>query len=211
MLDSLEQALRVAADVDAPFGCCLLHGEERYPYEFLGRGLKRLVEMGYTLEVYDAASITLPEFLASVSAGSLFAQQKIVHLKNPHLYQKKALEKLLEWLEQQRGLTSKSAVVTYLFMSALKLDGRSVLVSRLKKWKFQVLKSAKLRPHEVVGRLKRRAQSAGIVTDDRALDTLVHIHDANLLLLEREWEKMMLYVGSGGRIDNEIVDLLGID
>ena len=211
MLNTLERALRMAADVNASFGCCLLYGEERYPYEFLGRGLAHLIELGHTLEVYDAASITVPEFLASISSASLFSQQKVVHLKNPHLYQKKDLEKLLEWLKKQSDSGAEPGIVTYFFMTAIKLDGRSILVSRLKKWKFQVVKSAKLRPQEVAGRLKKRVQAAKVTVDDRVLDALVHLHEANLTLLERELEKMMLYVGPGGRIDRKVADLLGID
>jgi DNA polymerase-3 subunit delta len=211
MLNTLEQALRQAADNNAPFGCCLLYGEERYPYEFLHRGFTHLVKLGHTLEVYDAATVTLPEFLASVSAASLFAQQKIVHLKNPHIYSKKDLEKLLEWLEKQLNYDSGSGLVTYLFMSTIKLDGRSILVSRLKKLKFSVVKSVKLKPYAVAGRLQERIQAAKVTADNRVIDTLIHLHEANLTLLEQELEKMVLYVGPGGHIDEKVVDLLGID
>lgn len=211
MLDTLVQSLRAAAAAEPPFGCCLLYGEERYPYEFLNRGLTRLVELDHTIETYDAASITLPEFLASVSAPSLFARRKIVHLKNSHNYQKKDLEKLLKWLETQTVLDPESVVVTYLFMSASGLDGRSRLVSRLKKNKFKVVKSDKLKPYEVEGRLKKRVQAADIAIDGQVLNALVHLHEANLTLLEQEVDKMMLYVGPKGCIDHKVVDLLGID
>jgi DNA polymerase-3 subunit delta len=211
MLNTLEQALRQAADINAPFGCCLLYGEERYPYEFLQRGFAHLLKLGHTLEVYDAATVSLAEFLASVSAASLFAQQKIVHLKNPHIYPKKDLEKLLVWLEKQSVADSGSGIVTYLFMSSIKLDGRSILVSRLKKMTFQVVKSVKLKPFEVAGRLQKRAQAAQVAIDGRVIDSLVHLHETNLTLLEQELEKMVLYVGPGGRIDQTVVDRLGID
>ncbi len=211
MLNTLEQALRQAADINAPFGCCLLYGEERYPYEFMQRGLAHLLKLGHTLEVYDAAKVKLTEFLAAVSAASLFARQKIVHLKNPHVYQKKDLETLLVWLEKQSGTDSGSGIVTYLFMSSSKLDGRSMLVSRLKKMAFQVVKSVKLKPFAVAGRLKKRAQAAKVAIDSRVIDTLVHLHEANLTLLEQELEKMVVYVGPGGRIDQRVVDQLGID
>ena len=211
MLNTLEQALRQAADINAPFGCCLLYGGERYPYEFLHRGLTHLVKLGHTLEVYDAAVVTLPEFMTSISAASLFAQQKIVHLKNPHVYQKKDLEKLLEWFGKQLNHDSGSGLVTYLFLSSVKLDGRSILVSRLKKLKFSVIKCAKLKPYEVAERLKRRIQAAKVTASDRVIDTLIHLHEANLTLLEQELEKMVLYVGPGGRIDEKVADLLGID
>ena len=211
MLNTIVQSLRAAAAAEAPFGCCLLYGEERYPYEFLNRGLNRLVELGHTLETYDAVSITLPEFLASVSAASLFARRKIVHLKNSHIYRKKDLEKMLEWLEDQAVLNPEAVVVSYLFMSASGLDGRSILVSRLKKNKFQVVKSDKIRPREVEERLEKRVQSANVTIDGRVLNALVHLHEANLTLLEQEVDKMALYVGPGGCIDYKVVDLLGID
>ena len=209
MLNTLEQALRQAADINAPFGCCLLYGEERYPYEFLQRGFAHLLKLGHTLEVYDAATVTSAEFSAAVSAASLFARQKIVHLKNPHLYQKKELEKLLAWLEKQSD--SDPVIVTYLFMSSIKLDGRSILVSRLRKLKYKVVKSVKFKSYEVAGRLKKRLQAVQIMMDERVLNALIHLHESNLSLLEQEIEKLILYVGQGGHIDQRVVDCLGID
>jgi len=206
MLKSLEKALSAAADSNAPFGCCLLYGEERYPHGFLNRGLARLVELGHTLEVYDCAQISLQDFLLTAAVPSLFAQRKIVHLHNLNSYQKAEYEKLLAWIET----LAQSSIITYLFLSTFKLDGRSILVSRLKK-KFTVVKSDKLRPAEVCQRLHKRAQTANIVVDSRVVESLVHLHEANLPLLEQEFEKMMLYVGSGGRIDQAVVDLLGVD
>ncbi len=211
MLETLVQSLRAAATSESPFGCCLLYGEERYPYEFLNRGFTRLLELGHTIEVYDAAGIPLSEFLASVSAASLFARKKIIHLKNPQNYQKKDLEKFMAWLGSQAGLDPEAAVVTYVFISAPRLDGRSLLVSRLKKNKFQVIKSDKLKAHEVTARLEKRIRAAEITIDSRVLNALVHLHEANLTLLEQELDKMMLFVGPGGRIDQTVADRLGID
>ncbi|MCD6292289.1 MAG: DNA polymerase III subunit delta [Deltaproteobacteria bacterium] len=206
MLKLLEKALAQAADSNAPFGCCLLHGEERYPHESLNRGLAHLVERGHTLELYDCAQISLQDFVATAAAPSLFAQRNIVHLCNLNRYQKTDYEKLLLWIES----LTQSGVITYLFLSTFKLDGRSILVSRLKK-KFTVVKSDKLRPAEVCQHLYRRAQTANIIVDSRVVESLVHLHEANLPLLEQEFEKMMLYVGSGGRIDQAVVALLGVD
>ena len=211
MLNTLVQALRQAADNNAPFGCCLLYGEERYPYEYLQRGFTRLLKLGHTLEVYDATTVPSAEFLTSVSAASLFAQQKIVHLKNPHVYPKKDQEKLLAWLEKKSDLDPGARIVTYFFMSSSKLDGRSILVSRLKKMQFQVVKCVKFKPFEVAGHLRKRMQAVKIEIDSRVLDSLVHLHEANLTMLEQELEKMVLYVGPGGRIDQAVVDRLGID
>ncbi len=211
MLETLVQSLRAAATAESPFGCCLIYGEERYPYEFLNRGFTRLLELGHTIEVYDAAGLPLSEFLASVSAASLFARRKIVHLKNPHKYQKKDLERLLDWLSSLAGLDPDAAVVTSVFISAPGLDGRSLLVSRLKKNKFTVIKSDKLKAHEVVSRLEKRVRKAEVTVDSRVLNALVHLHEANLTLLEQEVDKMLLYVGPGGLIDQKVADRLGID
>ena len=206
MLKSLEKALYEAADSNTPFGCCLLYGEERYPHQFLNQGLARLVKLGHTLEVYDCSQVTFQDFLVTATAPSLFAQHKIVHLLNLDSYKKAEYEKLLAWIESM----TESSLLTYIFLSTFKLDGRSILVSRLKK-KFIVVKSDKLRPAEVVQRLCRRAQAVDIIVDMRALEALVHLHEANLPLLEQEFEKMMLYVGAGGRIDQAVLDLLGVD
>ncbi len=207
MLKSLEKALYAADDSNAPFGCCLLYGEERYPHGFLKRGLAWLVDRGHTLEVYDCSQVSLQDFLVTATAPSLFAQRKIVHLSNLDSYQKADLEKLLAWIET---LPEANSIVTHLFLSSFKLNGRSILVSRLKK-KYITVKSEKLKPAEVIQRLLKRAQAASVGVDRRVLEALVHLHEANLPLLEQEFEKMALYVGSGGKIDHAVVDLLGVD
>lgn len=207
MLKLLERALHEAAGSNSYFGCCLLYGEERFPHQFLNRGLDWLIEQGHTLEVYDCSQITFQDFLVTAAAPSLFSQNKIVHLLNLDSYQKGEHEKLLEWLESQ----VESSSITYLFLSSFKLNGRSILVSRLKKKKFIVVKSEKLRPADVTQRLLKRAQTAKVMVDKRVLEALVHLHEANIPLLDREFEKMMLYVGPGGRIDQAVVDLLGVD
>ncbi len=206
MLKSLEKAIYAADDSKAPFACCLLHGEERYPHSFLSRGLAWLVERGHTLEVYDCAQTSLNDFLATATAPSLFSRQKIIHLLNLDSYQKTDLEKLLKWIET----LPESDSVTYLFLSSFKLDGRSILVSRLKK-KYITVKSEKMRPADVVQHLLKRAGKAGVAADRRVLEALVHLHEANLPLLEQELEKMILYVGVSGKIDQTVVDLLGVD
>ena len=206
MLKSLEKALHGAADNNGPFGCCLLYGEERYPHQFLSRGLAWLVEQGHTLEVYDCSQVSFQDFLVTAATPSLFSQRKIVHLLNLDSYQKSEHEKLLTWLESQ----VESSPITYLFLSSFKLNGRSILVSRLKK-KYLTVKSEKLRPPEVSQRLFKRAQAAKVMVDKRVLEALVHLHEANIPLLDREFEKMILYVGPGGRIDQAVVDLLGVD
>lgn len=165
-----------------------------------------LVERGHTLEVYDCAQVSLQDFLSTAAAPSLFAQRKIVHLSNLDSYQKSDLEKLLEWIET---LPAGNAV-THLFLSSFKLNGRSILVSRLKK-KYITVKSEKLKPAAVMQRLLKQAQSNSVEVDRRVLEALVHLHEVNLPLLEQEFEKMFLYVGSGGKIDQTVVDLLGVD
>lgn len=59
--------------------------------------------------------------------------------------------------------------------------------------------------------LTRRLQGLEVEVAPRVLEELLLLHDGNLPVVERELEKMALYVGPGGRIDQAVVERLGVD
>ncbi|HDS16997.1 MAG TPA: DNA polymerase III subunit delta [Proteobacteria bacterium] len=206
MLKTLDEAFSRAL-TDTSFWGCLLYGSENYPHAYLSHGLKTLADRGQVLEIFDCSQLSLPDFRLTCATPSFFAASKIVHLYNLDQFAKNDLEKLLEWIERE----APRSPVRALFLSSFKLDGRSFLVSRLKKKDFFIVKSDKMKPAEVRQRLLQRLQEHEIAIDGKVLDELVLLHDANLPMLESELEKMELYVGPGGRIDRRTADLLGVD
>jgi DNA polymerase-3 subunit delta len=204
MLDRLRQILRQAADPDSPFGGCLVYGGEDFLHDYLGRGLQSLVERGRTLEKYDCGQTSFEDFLVTAAAPSFFATDKIVYLTNLSAWKRAEQEQLIAWLKGQAA----SSPVSQLFISGRKLVGNRFPISSLKKL-LPVLKSARPRPSDTVRLLAGRLRRLEVKAASRVLEELVYQHDNNLPLVERELEKMALFVGPGGCIDHRVVELLG--
>lgn len=206
MLDRLRQILRQAADPASPFGGCLVYGQDDFLHDSLNRGLQSLVERGRTLEKYDCSQISFEDFLVTAAAPSFFASEKIVLLLNFSSWNRSEQEKLLAWLKD----SASSSPVAQLFITSRKLAGNRFPVSSLKKL-LPVFKSAKPKPAELSRLAARYLQRLEVKAVPRVLEELVRLHDGNLALVERELEKMALYVGPGGTIDSRVVERLGVD
>jgi len=206
MLKLLRQAFATAASAKDPFGSCLVYGKDPYLHEQLARGLKALGSQGHTLEIYDCAKLPFQDFIVTVAAPSLFASRKIVHLCNLDAYRESDCRKLIAWIDEE----AVAGPIGYLFLSSYKFAGNRFPVTALKK-KILTLKSEKPQKHEVIAFLRKRLGQLQVQPAAGVLEQLVELHDANLPLLENEIEKLGLYVGPGGRLDEKVVDRLGVD
>lgn len=207
MLADLEKALAQAAAVDAEFNGAFLYGEEAAIHQFLTQGLRRLAVSGQTVEIFDAEQVGVVDFLATGVAPSFFAPRKIIHLCNLDKYSRADQERLADWLQSKAAGSSVQA----LFLSARKFDGRSFFCARARKAGLQLIKCDQLKAPEVKQVLIQVLKRERIRMSAALLDDLISLHDANLPLLLNELEKMILYVGPEGRIDEEVIDQLGVD
>ncbi len=206
MLKKLAQALKEAEHPQAPFGGCLVYGEDPLLYDHLARGLKALAARGRTLESCDCSSLGFADFLVSTAAPSFFAVNKVVHLTKLSAWPRADQERFVAWLKDG----AVSGPIDYLFITDRRLAGNRFPVTALKKV-LVCLKSARPRPQEAVAWLQSRLPRLEVRAAPGVLRQLVDLHEGNLALIERELEKMALYVGSGGVIEMTTVELLGAD
>lgn len=207
MLADLQQALARAAAEDADFSGAFLFGEEAAIHQYLSQGLRRLAEGGRTVEIFDAEQTRIVDFLATGVAPSFFAPRKIIHLSNLNKYSRSDLERLADWLQAKAAGSSVQA----LFLSARKFDGRSFFCGRARKAGLGLIKCDPLKAPEVKQALVNLLKPDRIRMSSALLDDLISLHDANLPLLLNELEKMILYVGPEGRIDEKVINQLGVD
>lgn len=205
MLSRLNQSLKQAALTEAEFGCCLVYGQEHYLVSHLFSSLKKLIRQQETITVeqYDYSQVSLEEVLPNWDALSLFAEKKIIVLSHLDRLKKNDAKLLKEWLDTHHGASG-----LFLFLTAVKVDGRLPLVKSVKKCG-EVIKTDHLPPAEVRKLMVRHGEEYDVSFAPQVIDSLIHYHDGNLQLIFREVEKLALFVGPGGVVTSDDLELLG--
>ncbi len=205
MFSRLDQSLKQAALTEAEFGCCLVYGQEHYPVSYLFSSLKKLIQQqeSITVEQYDYSQVSLEEILPNWDGLSLFAEKKIIVLSHLDRLKKNDAKLLKEWLDAHHDASG-----LFLFLTAVKVDGRLPFVKSVKKCG-EVIKTDHLPPAEVRKLMSRHGQEYDVSFIPQVIDTLIHYHDGNLQLIFREVEKLALFVGPGGVVKSEDLELLG--
>ncbi len=205
MLSRLDACLKQAASPEAPFGCCLVYGQERYPVSYLLSSLKKILQRqeNITVEQYDYSQVSLAEILPHWDGLSLFAEKKIILLTYLDGLRKNDAALLSEWLDSQHDGSG-----IFLFCTATKVDGRSPFFKSMKKYG-EVVRTDRLPPAQAGRLVACHAEEYGVVFAPRVIDTLLHYHEGNLQLVFREVEKLSLFVGPGGKVGMEELELLG--
>ncbi|MBN2232313.1 MAG: DNA polymerase III subunit delta [Deltaproteobacteria bacterium] len=206
MLDNLRSCIRRADDAEGAFGCCLLYGDESFPLSLLEESLSARMRKNdwLTVERYDVSQQRLDEVLPLFDAPSLFAPRKIVVLTHLEALRKSDGELLAAWLTEHGAADGP-----FLFLSAAaRFDARQRLYKTLKKLG-SVIFTDKLGPADRRQLVAREAQRCEVACAAEVVDQLLHYYDNHLQLIAREIDKLSLYVGPGGIIDEETVNLLG--
>ncbi len=205
MLSRLDACLKQAASPEAPFGCCLVYGQERYPVSYLLSSLKNILQQqeSVTVEQYDYSQVSLAEVLPNWDGLSLFAERKIILLTHLDGLRKNDAALLSEWLDFHHN-----AGGIFLFCTATKVDGRSPFFRAVKKYG-EIVKTDKMPPAQANKLAAVHGEEYGVAFAPRVIDTLIHYHEGNLQLVFREVEKLALFVGPGGQVGQEELELLG--
>jgi DNA polymerase-3 subunit delta len=112
------------------------------------------------------------------------------------------LDKLLEYLASPVDY----AVIIFT-VDADKLDERKKVVKVLKE-RDAVLPFLSLKPDELREWVQQKAEHAGFVFQNEALDQIILYTSGHLQALSAEIEKISLYVGQGGTATADVIDLL---
>jgi DNA polymerase-3 subunit delta len=183
----------------------LFLGEERLFHEelleaVLGKILPE-VEREFNWAKFDAAMVTAAELTANLETGSLFGNIRVILLNNYENASGEIETALLKGLNQlPQGV--------YLFVSALKLDGRKKASQELRK-RIPVVDCNKLANADLPVWIKQRAKKMGLELSPEQARLVGERADGDLLRVRTELEKMAIFIGENSKItDAELEALL---
>ncbi len=193
----------------------VLYGTESFlAEEFISLARREMIDPTYAdlnIGVYDCTETALSEILQDAETLPFMADHRLVIANQAYfLTGAKSVSKgeadpdaLLAYLENPPSYTS-----LLLHIEADKLDERKKLVKALQQ-KAKVIAFQPLRDADLYGWIERRAEKYGGVIERPQAMRLAERVGSELRLLDKELEKMVLYVGGqGAAITDEVIELL---
>lgn len=181
-----------------------LGGESLFHEELLEAVLTKMLpeaEREFNWIRFDAANVTAEELTANLETGSLFGNTRIIHLNNFENASGEIETALLNSFNQlPQGV--------YLFVSALKLDGRKKTHQELQK-RIAVVDCNKLSNTDLPGWIRQRAKKMGLDLTPEQARLVGERTNGDLLRVRTELEKMAIYAGKKEKLtDAEFEALL---
>ncbi|WP_027407863.1 DNA polymerase III subunit delta [Anoxybacteroides tepidamans] len=192
----------------------LLYGTESFllneTQERIIQAALRDEERDFHLSVYDCEETPIEVAIEEAETLPFFGERKVVIVKNPYfLTPEKAKEKIEHNLKKlEEYITSPSPFSIVIFTGLYeKLDERKKIVKRLMN-EAEVAAAFSLGEKELRRWIDDRAHANGTAITQEAAETLLQLAGTNLMSLANELDKLSLFVGQGGTIEKETVELL---
>ncbi|WP_377888417.1 DNA polymerase III subunit delta [Alkalihalobacillus sp. R86527] len=167
-------------------------------------------EREFGLATYDLNETPVQEAIEEAETMPFLGEKRVVLLKNPSfLTAVKDKSKVEHNLDALMQYAENPSPFTILIIEAPyeKLDERKKLVKSLKK-AGAFVKAEALEDRHLGDWLQQRAKELHVALDKAGEERLVQLIGSHLMLLQQEIDKMALYVGEGGTVNEEVVDLL---
>ncbi len=181
-----------------------LGGENLFHEELLEAASGKILpedELEFNWIRFDAVTVGAEELAANLETGSLFGNTRIIHLNNFENASGEIETALL------RGFNQLPQGV-YLFISALKLDGRKKIHQELQK-RIPVVDCNKLTNADLPVWIRQRAQKKGLELSLEQARLIGERTNGDLLRVRTELEKMAIYTGKNEKMtDAELEALL---
>ncbi|WP_374721709.1 DNA polymerase III subunit delta [Peribacillus tepidiphilus] len=192
----------------------LLFGNE----PFLINETKRLIvehalneeELDFNLSQFDLEEIPVEKALEEAETLPFMGEKRVVFLHNPvFLTTEKSKSKVEHQIGSLERYIQNPAPYSVIVLSAPyeKLDERKKITKELKR-RAVVVETKKLNEQELKSWVHDKVRAAGKKIDEEALRTLLELAGTNLMLLNSEVDKMLLYIGQDDIITKETVELL---
>ncbi|WP_153123346.1 DNA polymerase III subunit delta [Peribacillus tepidiphilus] len=192
----------------------LLFGNE----PFLINETKRLIvehalneeELDFNLSQFDLEEIPVEKALEEAETLPFMGEKRVVFLHNPvFLTTEKSKSKVEHQIASLERYIQNPAPYSVIVLSAPyeKLDERKKITKELKR-RAVVVETKKLNEQELKSWVHDKVRAAGKKMDEEALRTLLELAGTNLMLLNSEVDKMLLYIGQDDIITKETVELL---
>ena len=180
-----------------------LGGESLFHEELLEAVLGKMLpeaEREFNWSRFDAAIVTEEELTANLETGSLFGNTRVILLNNFENASGEIGTVLLKSFNQlPQGV--------YLFVSALKLDGRKKVNQELQK-RITVVDCNKLSNADLPVWIRQRAKKMGLELTPEQGRLVGERTNGDLLRVRTELEKMAIYAGIKERITDAELDTL---
>lgn len=181
-----------------------LGGESLFHEELLEAVLGKMLpeaEREFNWSRFDAATVTAEELTANLETGSLFGNTRIILLNN---FENASSESETVLLNSYNQLPQG----VYLFVSALKLDGRKKVNQELQK-RIPVVDCNKLANTDLPAWIRQRAKKMGLELTPEQGRLVGERTNGDLIRVRTELEKMAIYAGKKEKMtDAELEALL---
>lgn len=167
-------------------------------------------EKDFNLSIYDMEETAIETALEDAETLPFIGERRVVVMKNPVFLtsekKKEKAEHRIEKLEQYIHSPAPYSVVVFVAPYE-KLDERKKITKLLKK-QATVLEMKSLSDSETIKWMENVAQEALVELEKDAINQLLILTAGDLMVIHQELQKLSLYVGEGGLITVDTVNLL---
>jgi DNA polymerase-3 subunit delta len=192
----------------------VMYGKESY---FIDETLHLLVrtvlndeERDFNLSTYDLEEVPIDIAIEDAQTLPFFGDKRVVIVKNSVFLtgtkDKEKIDHNLQLLEAYIQSPSPTAIFV-LVVNAEKLDERKKLTKLLKK-EAEVFEATLSDENSLVNWIHSETKQLGVNITDEAVGLLLQYVRGSITLLVQELNKMAMYVGQDGTINDEVVQLL---
>lgn len=192
----------------------LLYGTESFllneTYERIIRIVLSEEEREFNLSIYDCEETPVEAAIEDAETLPFFGEKRVVLIKNPYfLTAEKGKEKIEHNLKKIEAYIASPSPFSVVIFAGLyeKLDERKKLTKLLLN-NAEVFVASSLNENELREWMRERLQNHGVVMDEEAMETLLQLAGTNVMSLANELDKLALFVGQGGTVTKETVEIL---
>ncbi|ASS91981.1 DNA polymerase III subunit delta [Aeribacillus pallidus] len=192
----------------------LFYGKESF---LLNETIRKLLteaisedEREFNYSVYDMEETNIETAVEDGETMPFLGERRMVVVKNPYFLtsekKKEKVEHNLKKLEQYVENPAPFTVFVFLLPHE-KIDERKKLTKQIKK-AATVVEMNSFSEEETVKWIKEKAEAENVAMEKEAIDELIEKTSGNLMIIDKEMEKLCAYVGSGNELTTEIVKQL---
>lgn len=167
-------------------------------------------EREFNYSVYDMEETNIETAVEDGETMPFLGERRMVVVKNPYFLtsekKKEKVEHNLKKLEQYVENPAPFTVFVFLLPHE-KIDERKKLTKQIKK-AATVVEMNSFSEEETVKWIKEKAEAENVAMEKEAIDELIEKTSGNLMIIDKEMEKLCAYVGSGNKLTAEIVKQL---
>lgn len=194
----------------------LLYGKEEYLLETCVKRIKKLFgKLILGINYIQIDDTNVDTLISEIQTPSFGYEKKLIIIKNSMLFKKvkgktnknnsNITDKITNYIEENIDIINDSTVLVFIEQEI----ETNNLVKAIEKYGF-VCNFEKLKPIQLVKRLKSICNVYKVNVDDKTLQILIETCGTSMQVLINEIRKLIEYVGENGTITKEAIELLSI-